>query len=372
MSNWKLSEDVAPEEMPTPAEESPISLEDLIQQTANVKAAGTIVHNPLSIISGDHAEALAADTDGTVYKKHIHCSAAVGDGLQDVSEHGPVSVMISNNGQSDVDMLATLEASKVPFENYSTATGFWPGGNEESTHIIIDGQNVKKLHAYLKKHHPGFGCFAVGSDFDGTEGFDATGYESPSVKKSSWKQSSKPAHSDKYDPEQMEKGLKVEMEHFETVGNDPDTVIQIVKDHLDEDPVYYDKLEKVHKESAWQIISRIVKHEDGYHVLSEKGKNLGGPYESRDAAEKRLREVEYFKHQGAWHDESGALLTSKLADFLQESGPEQTAQELMRYYRQALGMDNSTATDRASRDFFWVGVPFSRSFSMLKEAGEQL
>jgi hypothetical protein len=33
----------------------------------------------------------------------------------------------------------------------------------------------------------------------------------------------------------------------------------------------------------------------GYKVLSEKGKNLGGPYKSKAAAQKRLRQVEYFK-----------------------------------------------------------------------------
>ena len=41
----------------------------------------------------------------------------------------------------------------------------------------------------------------------------------------------------------------------------------------------------------------IVKRKDGYHVVSEKGKNLGGPYASRDAAERRLKQVEYFKHK---------------------------------------------------------------------------
>ena len=34
----------------------------------------------------------------------------------------------------------------------------------------------------------------------------------------------------------------------------------------------------------------------GYKVLSEKGKNLGGPYKTKKEAEKRLREVEFFKH----------------------------------------------------------------------------
>jgi hypothetical protein len=34
----------------------------------------------------------------------------------------------------------------------------------------------------------------------------------------------------------------------------------------------------------------------GYKVLSEKGKNLGGPYKSKKKAAKRLQQVEYFKH----------------------------------------------------------------------------
>lgn len=41
----------------------------------------------------------------------------------------------------------------------------------------------------------------------------------------------------------------------------------------------------------------IKKVKDGYKVLSEKtGKNLGGPYKTREQAEKRLRQVEFFKH----------------------------------------------------------------------------
>lgn len=41
----------------------------------------------------------------------------------------------------------------------------------------------------------------------------------------------------------------------------------------------------------------IVKSTKGYMVKSEKGRNLGGPYKSREEAEKRLRQVEYFKHR---------------------------------------------------------------------------
>ena len=41
----------------------------------------------------------------------------------------------------------------------------------------------------------------------------------------------------------------------------------------------------------------IKKVKGGYKVLSENGKkNLGGPYKTKGEAEKRLRQVEYFKH----------------------------------------------------------------------------
>jgi len=41
----------------------------------------------------------------------------------------------------------------------------------------------------------------------------------------------------------------------------------------------------------------IRKTKSGWKVVSEDGKNLGGPYKTREAAEKRLRQVEYFKHR---------------------------------------------------------------------------
>jgi hypothetical protein len=47
---------------------------------------------------------------------------------------------------------------------------------------------------------------------------------------------------------------------------------------------------------AWEV-TMIKKAEGGYKVLSEKGKNLGGPYKSKKEAEKRLKQVEYFKHK---------------------------------------------------------------------------
>jgi hypothetical protein len=41
----------------------------------------------------------------------------------------------------------------------------------------------------------------------------------------------------------------------------------------------------------------IKKAEGGYKVLSEKGENLGGPYKIKKEAEKRLQQVEFFKHK---------------------------------------------------------------------------
>ena len=43
----------------------------------------------------------------------------------------------------------------------------------------------------------------------------------------------------------------------------------------------------------------IKKVADGYKVVSEKGKNLGGPYKSKKQAEKRLKQVEFFKRKKA-------------------------------------------------------------------------
>lgn len=39
----------------------------------------------------------------------------------------------------------------------------------------------------------------------------------------------------------------------------------------------------------------IVKKKEGWHVVSEEGRNLGGPYGSYEKAKERLAEVEMFK-----------------------------------------------------------------------------
>lgn len=39
----------------------------------------------------------------------------------------------------------------------------------------------------------------------------------------------------------------------------------------------------------------IIRRKEGWYVISEKGKNLGGPYATKAKAKERLRQVEYFK-----------------------------------------------------------------------------
>lgn len=42
----------------------------------------------------------------------------------------------------------------------------------------------------------------------------------------------------------------------------------------------------------------IRKVKGGYKVVSEDGKPLSKPYPTKAEAEKRLRQIEYFKHKG--------------------------------------------------------------------------
>lgn len=48
----------------------------------------------------------------------------------------------------------------------------------------------------------------------------------------------------KYDPQELKKGLKAEKEHKDVIGNDEVKLLKIVLAHLNEDPHYYKKLNK--------------------------------------------------------------------------------------------------------------------------------
>lgn len=53
---------------------------------------------------------------------------------------------------------------------------------------------------------------------------------------------------------------------------------------------------EVLRKTANAKTARIVEEDGSYKVESEEGKNLGSGYKSKGEAEKRLRQVEYFKH----------------------------------------------------------------------------
>lgn len=62
--------------------------------------------------------------------------------------------------------------------------------------------------------------------------------------------------------------------------------------------------------------AKIKKVGDKYVIYSKDGKKLG-EYSTRKAAEKRLREIEYFKHK-----QGGEMYWNTLAAFIKGDGPE--------------------------------------------------
>lgn len=62
---------------------------------------------------------------------------------------------------------------------------------------------------------------------------------------------------DDFDPEQVLKGLKVELEHTD----DERLAVEITLDHLAEDPAYYDKLEKIDPHDAEEGEADVVEPE---------------------------------------------------------------------------------------------------------------
>ncbi|MBI3895156.1 MAG: hypothetical protein HY313_04425 [Acidobacteria bacterium] len=55
------------------------------------------------------------------------------------------------------------------------------------------------------------------------------------------------------------------------------------------------KKQEIVKQEANIMIKKV---KNGYKVVSEKtGKNLGGPYKTKEEAKKRLQQVEFFKRK---------------------------------------------------------------------------
>lgn len=83
----------------------------------------------------------------------------------------------------------------------------------------------------------------------------------------------------------------------------------------------------------------IVKKPDGYYVKSESGKNLGGPYDTKDKAEKRLQQVEYFKHRSNENTRRNNMeLLEKIDLYLGEDHceEEEESTEYQKFFKEAL------------------------------------
>lgn len=83
-------------------------------------------------------------------------------------------------------------------------------------------------------------------------------------------------------------------------------------------------------------ISKVVHKSDGWHVLSEEGKNLGGPYKTKAEAVTRLKQVEFYKsHKGALPSDRKIQLRADGFHVVSTSGqhiagPFKTKQEALR------------------------------------------
>ena len=97
---------------------------------------------------------------------------------------------------------------------------------------------------------------------------------------------------------QLEMGIEAEYEHT----SDFEVAKEIALDHIAEDPSYYDKLKFIENfadgKKKETIEETIRKQGDKYVIYSKDGKKKLGTYSSRKAAEKRLGQIEYFKHAG--------------------------------------------------------------------------
>lgn len=67
-------------------------------------------------------------------------------------------------------------------------------------------------------------------------------------------------------------------------------------DHIDMSNTDFDKCDIYLDDS--QLNDVIKKEADGYVIYSEKGKKLSKAYKTKEEAEKRLKQIEYFKHKG--------------------------------------------------------------------------
>jgi len=98
----------------------------------------------------------------------------------------------------------------------------------------------------------------------------------------------RPYWSSGYDP------MKYSPKGYSTIGKSKEAIID--KRFFNEN--YFSEVEQIQKGALLNKVSKIVKRKKGYYVVSDStGKNLGGPYKTREEAKKRLRQVEFLKRK---------------------------------------------------------------------------
>jgi 2'-5' RNA ligase len=146
------------------------------------------------IYSGDNASAIAhALPEHDVRRRYIHCSAAINDGAQDVSDHPAVDMFIDNNAIHNkftpnewAHTAQLVRQSGVPIHDMRSAIGVYDGDVTGTTHVRLPGHAVIPLHNHLRDNLSGYHCAAVASPQNGTNGLDAAGYQSPHERTASW------------------------------------------------------------------------------------------------------------------------------------------------------------------------------------------
>ena len=77
--------------------------------------------------------------------------------------------------------------------------------------------------------------------------------------------------------DEFDEGLEVETEHYDTVGGDPETIAEITRDHLVEDPRYYSKLRRVEGPEGRRALNPREEFAEGLEVESaEHYESVGG------------------------------------------------------------------------------------------------
>jgi len=115
----------------------------------------------------------------------------------------------------------------------------------------------------------------------------------------------------------------------------------------------------------------VIKEQNGqYYIYSHKGKKIGGPYDSKDAAEKRLREIEHFKNKGNIMFDDFIEDFTKAAKLSKDPAPGDEDFSLQQNKKKAKKLPSDPAGGRTKTDL--VGVVAGVKSSLVIDKKEHL